>query len=148
MRTAMLSITLLSLTLLSVGCFDCRPVERRDLALQCSASASFRGELHLDSAATFRSFLADRCLPDADASVIDNAVAAVDFTTEVVFIAKGQRSSISRCIEGRAVESADACTDGLRIVFDDQESGIGACPGDWTVAFAMPRADMRAIDAL
>jgi len=136
-------LSLLSATL-AVGCFDCRPIETRALALECSGAATFRGELHLDSPDTFRSFLSDRCLTDATATEIDAVVASVDFTTEAVFVARGARGSIARCLESRAAESVDVCGDGLKVVFEDEESGDDVCPGDWTVAFALQRADLRA----
>jgi hypothetical protein len=127
---------------LASACLDCRPVETRDLGIDCSGSSTFRGELHLDSAETWRTFLTDRCLTD-DGADIDAAVAAVDFSTEAVFVARGARSSVSRCIVGRAVETVDACGDGLKIVFADDENGDAVCPGDWTVAFTLPREDLR-----
>jgi hypothetical protein len=129
---------------LAVSCFDCRPVETRPLALDCAAAATFRGELHLDSAETFRSFLSDRCLTEATATEIDAVVAGVDFTTEAVFVARGARGSIARCLESRVTESVDVCGDGLKVIFEDEESGDDVCPGDWTIAFALQRADLRA----
>jgi hypothetical protein len=128
----------------AAACLDCRPVETRDLAIECSPIASFRGELHFDSPDTWRSFLTDRCLFDATDAEIDAAVAAVDFSTEAVFIARGARAGVSRCLVARGVESVDVCGDGLRVIFEDDESGDQACPGDWTVTFAIPRDELRA----
>lgn len=128
----------------AVACFDCRPVQTRDLGVSCSPAASFRGELHFDSADTWRTFLTDRCLFDATDTEVDAAVAAVDFTSEAVFIARGARASVSRCLVVRNVESVDVCSDGLKIIFDDDESGDQACPGDWTISFALPREQLRA----
>jgi len=144
-----LVVTALAAAAVLGGCFDCRPVTTRDLALECSAASTFRGELHFDSADTWRSFLTDRCLFDATPEQIDAAVGAVDFSREAVFIARGARGGAARCLEARGVETVDACGDGLRIVFADDESGDALnCPGDWTVTFALSRADLRsALDA-
>ncbi len=125
------------------GCVDCRPVTTRDLGLECSAGSTFRGELHFDSAETWRSFLTDRCLFDASTEQVDAAVAAVDFSREAAFVARGPRAGVARCLEGRAVETVDACGDGLRILFDDTQTGNVVCPGDWTIALALSRADLR-----
>lgn len=127
----------------AVGCVDCRPVQPRDLGIDCAALAAFRGEIHLDSADTWRSFLSDRCLTESSAADIDAVVDAVDFAVEAVFVARGVRSGIARCLESRKVESVDACGDGLKVIFEDQESGDVVCPGDWTIAFALPRAELR-----
>jgi hypothetical protein len=130
------------------GCFDCRPVTTRDLGLECSAASTFRGELHFDSAETWRSFLTDRGLFDASAEQVDAAVAAVDFSREAAFVARGARAGVARCLEVRAVETVDACGDGLRILFDDTQTGSVECPGDWTISLALSRADLRsALDA-
>jgi hypothetical protein len=146
-RVALVAIAIAAAAVL-VGCFDCRPVTTRDLALECSAASAFRGELHFDSADTWRSFLTDRCLFDATGAEIDAAVAAVDFSREAVFVARGARAGVARCLEARGVESVEACGDGLRILFEDSESGDANCPGDWTVVFAIGRADLRsALDA-
>lgn len=147
MRVALV-VTVACVAAVLGGCFDCRPVTTRDLGLACSAASTFRGELHFDSAETWRSFLTDRCLLDATPAEVDAAVAAVDFTREGVFLARGLRAGVARCLEARAVETVDACGDGLRVVFADDESGDTNCPGDWTVAFALDRADLRsALDA-
>jgi hypothetical protein len=146
-RVALVAIAIAAAAVL-VGCFDCRPVTTRDLALECSAASAFRGELHFDSADTWRSFLTDRCLFDATGAEIDAAVAAVDFSREAVFVARGARAGVARCLKARGVESVEACGDGLRILFEDSESGDANCPGDWTVVFAIGRADLRsALDA-
>lgn len=147
MRVALVVIAISAAGVLG-ACFDCRPVTTRDLALECSPASTFRGELHFDSAETWRSFLTDRCLFDADPSQIDAAVAAVDFSREAVFVARGARAGVARCLEARGAETVDACGDGLRVLFDDDESGETICPGDWTVTFALSRADLRsALDA-
>ncbi len=147
MRVALVVIAV-SAAVVFGGCFDCRPVTTRDLALACSAASTFRGELHFDSAETWRSFLTDRCLFGDDAAGIEDAVAAVDFSREAVFIARGARAGVARCLEARGVESVDACGDGLRVLFVDDESGDANCPGDWMVSFALSRADLRsALDA-
>jgi hypothetical protein len=130
------------------ACADCRNVETRELGIECNADASFQGELHFDSAGTYRTFLSDRCLPGEDAAAIDAIVGDVDFGTEAVFVARGARAGVSRCIEARAAETVEACGEGLKIVFDDVESADPVCPGDWTIALAMPRQELRsALDA-
>ena len=130
----------------AAGCDDCRSVEPRILALECEVAESFRGELHLDSAATWRSFLSDRCLPTSDVAAIDGFVGQVDFAVDAVIVARGPRLSTTRCLVSREVESLDTCTDGLRIVFDDEELGPEACTTtpDWTVAVVVPRGELRA----
>lgn len=127
-----------------VGCDDCRAVETRALDLDCQGVA-FRGEIHLDTADTWRSFLRDRCIPTAEAARIDALVAEVDFAVDAVVVASGARLSTTRCLQTREAESVDACVDGLRIVFDDVEIGPEDCDGtNWTVALLVPRGELRA----
>ena len=137
----------MSTTLVAVlgfgGCADCRPADVQPLLVACDGSA-FRGELHLDTAATFRSFLRDRCIPQASDAEIDAFVGQVDFTVDAVFVAAGARAGVSRCIAEREAESVEVCNDGLRISFADVTTADATCGGDWTVAFAMPRSELRA----
>ena len=139
-----LSLVVAVVVNVAAGCDDCRAVEPRSLDFECDGAASFRGELHLDSAGTWRAFLSDSCLPTAVDARIDELVAAVDFNVDAVFVARGARLSTTRCLVAREAESIAACTDGLRIIFDDEEIGPDNCPGgDWTVALLVPRADVR-----
>jgi hypothetical protein len=140
---AFLIVSVVISAAMSSSCLDCRPTAARTLAVDCVTDASWRGELHLDSAATWRSFLVDRCLVGEPPEVIDEWVRAVDFTQEAVVVAKGARGSVSRCLEAREVETVDVCDSGVRVLFEDVESGEQVCPGDWTVAFALPRDDLR-----
>ena len=125
------------------GCLGCRDVAVTPLDLDCSPASPFRGELHFTDADAWRSFLTDRCLTPDDPSV-DTRVDAVDFTTQAVVVARNLRDVGGRCLEQRQVEAVSACEDGVRVVFDDVESGELPCPGDWTVAFALPRSELRA----
>jgi hypothetical protein len=126
------------------GCTSCRVIEPAPLALDCSTTSTFLGELHFVDAASFRSFVADRCLPEATLADVDELVASVDFSTDGVFVARGLRTSGVRCIEGRVVDEVSVCDEGLRVVFVDEESSDAACNGLWTVAFSLPRAELRA----
>ena len=128
----------------AAACLPCHPVTTTPIALECDAGAAFNGELHFDSAPSFRSFLNDRCLLESSDEAIDAIVADVDFGVDAVFVARGARSSAGRCITARAAESVNVCDDGLRVVFDDVESGDLNCGGSWTVAFKLPRDEMRA----
>lgn len=133
-----------AVAVVGAGCTPCRRIETKPIALDCAQNATFlSGELHMDSAATFRSFLTDRCLPEATDGEIDDLVGAVDFSTDAVFVARGNRGGAQRCITERATESVDVCEGGLRVVFADRESGEGQCGGKWTIAFSLPRDDLR-----
>ncbi len=128
----------------AVGCDNCRRIETRALDFECAATASFRGELHLDSEATWRSFLTDRCLPDAAAAEIDAHVKSVDFDVDAVVAARGERLSNGRCIARRAPESVDVCSEGLRVIFDDVETSVETCvASSWTVILVVARSDLR-----
>lgn len=143
----MRSFVLLVLAVLPVvgaACLPCHPVTTTPIALDCDAGAAFTGELHFDSAASFRSFLNDRCLLESSNEAIEAIVADVDFGVDAVFVARGPRDSAGRCITERGAESVNVCDDGLRVVFDDVESSDAACGGSWTVAFKLPRDEMRA----
>ena len=125
-------------------CTPCRRVDTTRIELECSANADFVGELHLDTAGSYRSFLSDRCLPDGRDAEIDAFVDAIDFNSQAVFVARNLRGGQARCIEVRQAESVDVCDDGLRVVFRDDESGDATCAGHWTVAFALARGELRA----
>ncbi len=138
-------VSVLVFVVVSVSaCAPCRRIETTPLALDCDQAGQFSGELHFDSADSFRSFLTDRCLPDADASEVEDFVGAVDFSTDAVFVARGFRAGTGRCIVSRATESVDVCDSGLQLVFDDEESADASCGGQWTVAFSLSRDDLRA----
>lgn len=126
----------------------CRAVEARPLSLSCADASPFLGELHFDDAATFESFLELDCLQDADSVARGAVVRAVDFTTEAVFVAVGRRAQGARCLAARAAETVEVCDTGLRVGFDDEEEGVesatDSCGGKWTVALALPRAELRA----
>lgn len=128
----------------AAACTPCRRIETKPIELDCEGGAAFTGELHFDSADSYRSFLTDRCLPTSNSSEVEDLVDAVDFTVDAVFVARGARAGSLRCIEERATESVDVCDDGLHVVFDDVESGDASCGGSWTVAFALPREELRA----
>ena len=135
---------LLVLFVAVVGCAPCRRIETTPVEINCGEDVDFEGEIHLDTAASWRSFLTDRCLRDGREAEIDALVGGVDFTTSAVFVARGLRQGQSRCIEVREAESVDVCDDGLRVVFRDEESGQVNCAGHWTVAFVLPREELRA----
>lgn len=122
----------------------CRQVTTTPVELECEPGAVFTGELHLDDAAVFESFLALECIPSASPDQVAAIVGSVDFLQDVVFVAVGTRAMQSRCIESRAAASVSACDDGLRVAFNDHLTGEPACVGLWTVAFALAREDMRA----
>ncbi len=129
---------------LVVACSPCRRIETTPVEIDCTANSDFVGELHFDTAGSYRSFLSDRCLTDAAPAEIDALVAAVDFTQQAVFVARGVRQGISRCIQTREAENVDVCDDGLRVVFLDEESRDETCGGLWTVALVLPREELRA----
>jgi hypothetical protein len=129
-----------------IGCQSCRPLAVRPLALACSSSSTFLGELHFTDADSFRSFLIDRCLGAANAERVveaDAVVAAVDFGVDAVIVARGGRAGVGRCVEERAVVEASVCDDGVRIAFDDTVTNANPCPGNWTVALVLPRDELR-----
>ena len=122
----------------------CREIETRALSVSCDANAQFRGELHLDSRALYDTFLRDQCTPQAPNAEIEDAVSAVDFDSEAVFVASRPRDDNGvRCIASREVERVEVCEDGLRVTFLDDITDEPACPGRWTVAFALSRTDLR-----
>jgi hypothetical protein len=126
------------------ACTPCRRIETTPIALDCAQRAAFSGELHFDSAGSFRSFLSDRCLLDSSDDEIDGFVDDIDFSKDAVFVARGARAGSLRCIQERDAESVDVCDDGLHIAFADEESADASCGGSWTVAFVLPREELRA----
>ena len=127
------------------GCGDaCRGIDVKPMALVCSVSGSFAGEIHFDDAASFSSFLLDECLPDANEADRQALVDNVDFTRDAVFVAAGLRQQQTRCISDRKQDGVQVCQDGLRVGFADTISDTSPCSGKWTVAFALPRAELRA----
>ena len=127
----------------AVGCSPCRSIETTPIAIDCSPAAAFSGELHFDTAESYRNFLNDRCLLEASDEAIDALVDDVDFSTEAVFVARGSRGGVNRCLQERSAETVNVCEDGLRVVFADVESRE-ECGGLWTVAFKLPRDELRA----
>lgn len=122
----------------------CRQLDVQPIELACEPGAPFLGELHLDDAAVFESFLSLECLPTSSPDQIAVLVDGVDFLNDVVFVAVGPRQVQTRCIESRKAASVAACDDGLRVAFDDHLSSAPVCTGNWTVAFSLAREDMRA----
>jgi len=149
-RGALLRVLLCVLlgALLAASCgTPCRGIETRALDFECSASATFTGELHFDSRATFDTFLRQQCLSIAQQDTVDALLDEVDFDTEAVFVAAGpHRLDDQRCLVTRELDGAQVCTTGLKIYFADQMQRADAqCPGTrWTVAFALPREELRA----
>lgn len=130
---------------LACGCGrPCRRIDVTPLPLACASTSSFFGELHFDDAATFESFLEIECLPDAEDAVVKDIVDSVDFTVDAVFVAVGDRAQTGRCIGERESDGVDVCEDGLRVGFSDVLRDEAACSGKWTVAFSLPRAELRA----
>lgn len=122
----------------------CRAIEVRPLELECDPSSLFTGELHFDSEATFDTFLRQECLVgDGEA---DRVLASVDFTTEAVFVARGNhRLDETRCLARRQLDEAQVCATGLKLYFADEDLVSDTCPGTrWTVAFVLAREDLRA----
>ena len=125
---------------------DCRTITVKDAGLTCSTTSTFTGEIHFDDAATYQSFLLTDCLPDVDDDTRQKLVDAIDFTKDAVFVAVGlkQDPGGARCIQDRKDAAVEVCGEGLRVDFNDQISDANPCPGKWTVAFALPRAELRA----
>lgn len=148
MVRALFFCSLWGLSSLVLACdTPCREFVARPLDLTCGAAGGFTGEAHFDSVAVFDTFLSQQCLDDPDASTIAGLMASVDFDTEAVFVAVGPRAlGSTRCLLDRRADTAAVCTDGLRIVFDDELAPAGAvCPASrWTVALVVPRAELRA----
>lgn len=134
-----------SLALLSSCGAPCRGIDTRPLELECAATSTFTGELHVDSEATFDTFLRQDCLAGNDAEA-DRVLASVDFRTEAVFVARGShRVTNERCLESRDLDEAQVCTTGLKLYFLDEERSPEGCPStQWTVALVLSRDDMRA----
>lgn len=130
------------------GCGQpCRAIQVQPLTVECVADATFDGEIHLDDAAVYQSFLELQCLPGVPATDVAARVAEVDFLTRAVFVAAGARQpevDVARCIDQRTVDSVAVCDDGLRVAFNDVVSATTPCGGRWTVAFSLDRADLRA----
>lgn len=127
------------------GCGDdCRAVEHRALAIDCEGG--FSGELHFDAAATFDTFLQQRCLLAPSDAEVAGLLASVDFSDEAVVVASRPRTlADGRCIATRSLADVSVCGDGLRVDFvDAYETALDACPvSNWTVAFVLSRDDLR-----
>ena len=150
---------LLGIFAIGSGCIDpdlysCRAIATTELLLKCeNTNEPFAGELHFDSEATYDTFLTHQCIPgSADSpSIIEGHKSQVDFTVDAVFVAVGPSAiDADRCVEDRSLDSAAACTSGLKVFYDDEyiDPQFG-CPNDrWTVAFSLSREDLRsALDA-
>lgn len=122
----------------------CRTVEILAIDVQCETGSVWEGELHLDDAEVFESWLSQECLPSSSPEQIGALVDSVDFLNDAVFVAAGRRMVQSRCIESREAANVAVCDDGLRVAFDDKLSSSVDCLGRWTVAFALAREDLRA----
>lgn len=146
MRVAMTMAAMFGGLLLASCGAPCRDIEVRPLELQCSPTSSFTGELHFDSAATFDTFLRQQCLLGDDSPAADAALQSVDFDTEGVFLAAGPHALRQRCLSARELGSVQVCSTGLKVYFHDEYRAEGGnCPGTrWTVAFALPREELRA----
>ena len=96
--TTLVATLLVSLAPVACGT-PCREIATRSLDFECAAVASFTGELHFDSRATFDTFLRQQCLPNAERAQADDIMDGVDFTTEAVFVAAGpHRLDDQRCL--------------------------------------------------
>lgn len=128
-----------------LGCGrPCRAVDVKPVSFACAPSAPFRGERHFDDAATFESFLELECMPEAAAEDVTALVDQVDFTRDAIFVAAGDRAQAGRCVSERKADEVEVCDDGLHVAFADRLAESSACGGTWTVAFALPRAELRA----
>jgi hypothetical protein len=132
---------------MSAGCGEaCRVITTKALALTCSSTSDFEGEIHFDDAATFQSFLLTDCLPDETDPRRNEIVKTVDFTKDAAFVAVGARQDPGgqRCIADRKDDDVQVCDDGLRVDFNDKITDDTQCQGKWTVAFSLPRTELRA----
>jgi hypothetical protein len=132
---------------ISAACGEaCRVITTKQLALTCSSTSDFEGEIHFDDSATFESFLLTDCLPDDTDAQRQEIVNSIDFTKNAVFVAVGARQDPggSRCIADRQDDDVQVCDDGLRVDFNDKVTDDTQCQGKWTVAFSLPRAELRA----
>ncbi len=144
--SAALVMGLLGLSLASCGPV-CRPADVSELDFECDPTASFTGEIHLDSRASLDTFLSQECMQNADEAVIEEIVDSIDFTQDAVFIAVGPDFlDNSRCLESRELDDVQVCSNGLKVLFDDAfRTSDTPCPGTrWTVAFSIDRGDLRA----
>ena len=136
---------LASMQATSAGCGrPCRSVAVQAIDVECETGSVWEGELHLDDAAVFESWLSQECLPSSSPEQVGALVDSVDFLNDAVFVAAGRRMVQSRCIESREAADVAVCDDGLRVSFDDKLSGSVDCLGRWTVVFALAREDLRA----
>ena len=124
----------------------CESISHRAIELRCDPVVGFSGEIHIDSRATFETFLRAQCLLPDDEVRIELALNAVDFSQEVVFIAvRPMSAGNGTCLLQRGLGDVEICDDGLNVIFaDDDYADPSACPnGNWTIAFALSRDDMR-----
>ncbi len=148
LHSAIFGVVVVGGGLLAIGvtlpaCSSCRFVAHKTLPLDCAVASSFRSELHFFEADTFRSFLTDRCLGVDAAETADRLVRQVDFAVDAVLVARNTRAATQRCIEQRDVGGVEVCDDGVRVYFEDSVTAEDVCPGDWTVAIALSRNDLK-----
>ena len=123
----------------------CRAIAVQAVDVGCQSTGTFNGELHFDDVPTFEAFLeSDQCLPDAVDGERAAVVESVDFLNNALFVAVGARAQLGRCIEDRKADVVEVCDDGLRIAFSDRVTDASPCGDKWTVAFQLPREEMRA----
>lgn len=124
----------------------CQSVSYRVIDLRCDPLVGFSGEIHFDNRASFDTFLRSQCLLPDDDVRIESALAAVDFSHEALFVAvRPMIAGNGTCLLERNVDDVAICDDGLNVIFaDEYYSDPSSCPnGNWTVAFALARDDMR-----
>lgn len=123
----------------------CRSIAVQRVDVGCASTGTFNGELHFDDVPTFEAFLeSDQCLPDAIDEERAAIIESVDFGANALFVAVGDRAQLGRCIEDRQADIVEVCDDGLRVAFADRVTDANPCAGKWTVAFQIPREEMRA----
>jgi hypothetical protein len=139
-------VSLVLIALAGASCErPCRVIAVTPVVLECEATSTFSGEIHFDDRATFQTFLRSaECLPDAADEDVTAILDSVSFLEDVVFVAVDSRAQLGRGLEQRVADVVEVCEDGLRIAFADKVTAEEACPGKWTVSFALPREEMRA----
>ena len=123
----------------------CKPVAHRSLAVACTTEEQFEA-IHLDSTAMFETFLVEQCQSQSENTV--SMLEDVDFSKEIVFCISGAlNDSDQGCLRSRTVKSAEACYDGIQILFDDvyQPPETNFCSNQlWVICEAFKRNDVRA----
>ena len=123
---------------------ECREAPAEPFEVACDDQSGFFGELHFDRAATFRSFLTAECLAN-DSERVNAIVDAVDFSQDGVVFMRGIGNLNGECLKMRDAKSVEVCGSGLRVSFEDEvASGEDCLSNIWTIAFSMPRSELRA----